>query len=216
MDNKQLKIDLSQKQQSHYHHGNLRSILIQNALQILAVDGIAGLTLRKVAKAAGVSHAAPAHHFKDKTGLIASVAGAGFRIWSDEMLAVTKIHQDSKERLIHSVRAYVRFAEQNVELFRLIFGYSAPDYTEYPELNDAGIHCWNVWVQVVEAFMKDYGIKGNNLELLAFSIWAHMQGIASLIVNQAVIPPHIIPFKSAMLDKSIELMIDGLIADTNV
>ncbi|SMC53283.1 TetR/AcrR family transcriptional regulator [Sporomusa malonica] len=213
MDNKDLKIDLSQKQQSQYHHGNLRAALIQTALQILAVDGVDGLALRKVAKAAGVSHSAPAHHFKDKTGLIASVAARGFRMLSEDLLAVAQNHQDSKEQIIHGVRAYVQFAQREVELFRLITSPAAPDYTEYPELYDAGIHCWNVWVQAVAVFMKDYSVQGDSPELLAFCIWAHVQGIASLIVNQAVIPPHIIPLKDAMLDKSIELLINGLIAD---
>jgi AcrR family transcriptional regulator len=212
MDNKHPGIMITPKDQSHYHHGNLREALIQTALQILAVDGVVGLTLRKVAKAAGVSHAAPAHHFKDKTGLIAAVAAEGFRILSDELLAEADRHQHSKDRLIHCVRTYVDFAKKEVELFRLIFGPTAPNYMEYPELYEAGIQCWNICVQFTEAVMKDYGIDNCNPELLAFSIWAHTQGISSLIVNQVVIPPHIIPLKDAMLDKSIELLINGLLS----
>lgn len=212
MDSKQPGIMITPKDQSHYHHGNLREALIQAALQILAVDGVAGLTLRKVAKAAGVSHAAPAHHFKDKTALVASVAAEGFRILSKELLDVAKIHQDSKEQLIRLVRTYVGFAQREVELFRLIFGPSAPDYREYPELYEAGIECWNTLVQLVTTVMKDQEITNCEPNLLAFSLWAHTQGVASLIVNQAVIPPHLIPLKEAMLDKSIELLIDGIIA----
>jgi len=212
MDSKHPGIRVTPRDQSHYHHGNLREALIQTALQILAVDGVVGLTLRKVAKAAGVSHAAPAHHFKDKTALVASVAAEGFRILSKELLDVVKIHQDSKEQLIRLVRTYVGFAQREVELFRLIFGPSAPDYREYPELYEAGIECWNTVVQLVTSVMKDQGITNCEPDLLAFSIWAHTQGSASLIVNQAVIPPHLIPIKGAMLDKSIELLIDGLIA----
>jgi len=212
MNNDHSRIEVTSKPQSHYHHGNLREALIQTALQILAVDGVAGLTLRKVAKAAGVSHAAPAHHFKDKTALIASVAAEGFRILSKALLAVAKIHPDSKEQLIRLVRTYVGFAQREVELFRLIFGPTAPDYREYPELYEAGIECWNTLVQLVTTVMKDLEITNCEPDLLAFSIWAHTQGIASLIVNQAVIPPHLIPLKGAMLDKSIELLINGLLS----
>ncbi|HWR44469.1 TetR/AcrR family transcriptional regulator, partial [Sporomusa sp.] len=210
MDSKHPGIMITPKDQSHYHHGNLREALIQTALQILAVDGVVGLTLRKVAKAAGVSHAAPAHHFKDKTALVASVAAEGFRILSKELVAVANINQDFKEQLIQLVRTYVGFAQREVELFRLIFGPTAPDYREYPELYEAGIECWNTVVQLITTFMKDQEITNCEPDLLAFSIWAHTQGIASLIVNQAVIPPHLIPLKGAMLDKSIELLIDGL------
>lgn len=212
MNNDHSRIEVTSKPQSHYHHGNLRVVLIQNALQILTVDGVAGLTLRKVAKTAGVSHAAPAHHFKDKTGLIAAVAAEGFRILSAELLAVADRHEHSKDRLIHCVRTYVDFAQREVELFRLIFGPTAPNYMEYPELYEAGIQCWNICVQITDAVMKDHGINNCNPELLAFSIWAHAQGISSLIVNQVVIPPHIIPLKGAMLDKSIELLINGLLS----
>ncbi|HWR40817.1 MAG TPA: TetR/AcrR family transcriptional regulator [Patescibacteria group bacterium] len=212
MDSKHPGIMITPKDQSHYHHGNLREALIQTALQILAVDGVAGLTLRKVAKAAGVSHAAPAHHFKDKTALVASVAAEGFRILSKELLGVADIHQDSKEQLIRLVRTYVGFAQREVELFRLIFGPSAPDYREYPELYEAGIECWNTLVQLVITIMKDQEITNCEPDLLAFSLWAHTQGVASLIVNQAVIPPHLIPIKGAMQDKAIELLIDGIIA----
>ncbi|SDF52973.1 TetR/AcrR family transcriptional regulator [Sporomusa acidovorans] len=212
MDSKHPGIMITPKDQSHYHHGNLREALIQTALQILSIDGVAGLTLRKVAKAAGVSHAAPAHHFKDKTALVASVAAEGFRILSKELVAVANINQDFKEQLIQLVRTYVGFAQREVELFRLIFGPTAPDYREYPELYEAGIECWNTVVQLITTVMKDQKITNCEPDLLAFSIWAHTQGIASLIVNQAVIPPHLIPIKGAMLDKSIELLIDGLIA----
>ncbi|HWR42351.1 TetR/AcrR family transcriptional regulator, partial [Sporomusa sp.] len=208
MDNKHSGIMITPKEP--YHHGNLREALIQTALQILAVDGVVGLTLRKVAKAAGVSHAAPAHHFKDKTALVASVAAEGFRILSKDLLNVADIHQDSKEKLLQLARTYVGFAQREVELFRLIFGPTAPDYREYPELYEAGIECWNTVVQLITTIMKDQEITNCEPDLLAFSIWAHTQGIASLIVNQAVIPPHLIPLKGAMLDKSIELLIDGL------
>ena len=210
MDNQHSRV--AAKNQSHYHHGNLREALIQTALQILAVDGVAGLTLRKAAKAAGVSHAAPAHHFKDKTALVASVAAEGFRILSNELVAVANNQQDFKEQLILLVRTYVGFAQREVELFRLMFGPTAPDYREYPELHEAGMECWNTLLQLVTTLMNDQGITNCEPNLLAFSIWAHTQGAASLIVNQAVIPPHLIPLKGAMLEQSIELLIDGLIA----
>lgn len=212
MDSKHPGIMITPKDQSHYHHGNLREALIQTALQILSVDGVAGLTLRKVAKAAGVSHAAPAHHFKDKTSLLASVAAEGFRILSKEIRTTADIYQNSQEQLGQLVRTYVGFAQREVELFRLIFGHIAPDYREYPELYEAGMDCWNALVEIISDFMKNHGIVNCEPDLLAFSLWAHTQGVASLIVNQAVIPPHLIPIKGAMLDKSIEVMTDGLIA----
>ena len=63
---------------SSYHHGNLRNVLIEGALAAIAENGAANLSLRDVARRAGVSHAAPAHHFGDKRGLLTAIAVEGF------------------------------------------------------------------------------------------------------------------------------------------
>src|ERR1700678_891 len=62
-----------------YHHGALRDALLEAAERVLERDGVAGLTLRAVAREAGVSHAAPTHHFGDLTGLLSELAAIGFR-----------------------------------------------------------------------------------------------------------------------------------------
>jgi AcrR family transcriptional regulator len=214
MNNNNSNIDESHLQHP-YHHGNLRPMLIQEALKILSTDGMSGLTLRKVAKSAGFSHAAPAHHFRDKNGLLAAVAAEGFRMLAAELLCLTKSHQNSKDQVKICVKTYVSFAQREIQLFRLIFGPLDININDYPELYEAGLLCWNVLLDIITHFIKDYHITTTNAELLSFCIWAHTQGIASLIVNQSVIPPDIIPLKEAMLDKSLDLLIAGLIADSN-
>src|ERR1700742_4006058 len=67
-----------------YHHGALRDALLQAAERVLERDGLAGLTLRAVAREAGVSHAAPTHHFGDLTGLVSELAAIVFRQFSTE------------------------------------------------------------------------------------------------------------------------------------
>jgi len=70
-----------------YHHGALRDGLLKAAEQVLERDGLAGLTLRAVAREAGVSHAAPTHHFGDLTGLVSELAAIGFRQFNAAMAA---------------------------------------------------------------------------------------------------------------------------------
>src|SRR5258708_26387477 len=70
-----------------YHHGDLHEALLQAAERVLERDGIAGLTLRAVAREAGVSHAAPTHHFGDLTGLLSELAAIGFRMFNTAMIA---------------------------------------------------------------------------------------------------------------------------------
>src|SRR3989454_429604 len=68
-----------------YHHGALRDALLEAAERVLERDGLAGLTLRAVAREAGVSHAAPTHHFGDLTGLVSELAAIGFRQFNTAM-----------------------------------------------------------------------------------------------------------------------------------
>src|SRR5471032_2109867 len=74
-------------QDAPYHHGALRDALLDAAEVVLERDGLAGLTLRAVAREAGVSHAAPTHHFGDLTGLVSELAAIGFRQFSAAMTA---------------------------------------------------------------------------------------------------------------------------------
>src|SRR5947199_4185621 len=70
-----------------YHHGALHDALLEAAERVLERDGLAGLTLRAVAREAGVSHAAPTHHFGDLTGLVSELAAIGFRMFNAAMAA---------------------------------------------------------------------------------------------------------------------------------
>ncbi len=72
-----------------YHHGALRDALLEAAERVLERDGLAGLTLRAVAREAGVSHAAPTHHFGDLTGLVSELAAIGFRQFNVTMAVAT-------------------------------------------------------------------------------------------------------------------------------
>src|SRR5437660_8310551 len=74
-----------------YHHGALRDALLQAAERVLERDGLAGLTLRAVAREAGVSHAAPSHHFGDLTGMVSELAAVGFRQFNAAMVAAGAI-----------------------------------------------------------------------------------------------------------------------------
>ncbi len=111
------------KTTSSYHHGDLRNALIAAAGQVLAAKGSAGLSLREVAKVAGVSHAAPYRHFRDKAALLRALAQGGF----EELTAAIVTAADSKphnpeQKLIEAGVAYVRLAVQNPAITQLMFG----------------------------------------------------------------------------------------------
>lgn len=105
-----------------HHHGDLRSALVQAGIELLAEGGKASLTLRKCAARAGVSHAAPAHHFNGLGGLRAAIAKEGFRLFRLSMLAACDDDNPSDlDRLKGICRGYLCFAIENPALFDLIF-----------------------------------------------------------------------------------------------
>ncbi|MFJ3501534.1 MULTISPECIES: TetR/AcrR family transcriptional regulator [unclassified Streptomyces] len=98
---------------STYHHGDLRQAVLAAALDVIAAEGPGALSLRDLARRAGVSHAAPAHHFKDRTGLLTAVAAEGHDLLA-RTLADTP---DLRERGVR----YVRFAVEHPAHFQVMF-----------------------------------------------------------------------------------------------
>ncbi len=122
---------------SPYHHGSLPTALLAAAEAILVRDGLAGLTLRAAARAAGVSHAAPKHHFGDLEGLLSELAAVGFRRFTADLTAAADdAGTDPRERMMALGRAYVRFAEASPGLFVLMFRSERLDRNR-PALRDA-------------------------------------------------------------------------------
>ncbi len=105
-----------------YHHGDLHEALVRTARKLLEKDGLEHLSLRGVARAAGVSPAAPYHHFADKHALLGAVAAEGFTQLREEMLARMATVPDAAGRRDACGIGYVAFAVKNPALFRLMFG----------------------------------------------------------------------------------------------
>lgn len=104
-----------------YHHGALRDALLEAAERILERDGLSGLTLRAAAREAGVSHAAPTHHFRDLTGLLSELAAVGFVRFREALIANAAPDASAVARLQAMGRAYVSFARRHPGLFTLMF-----------------------------------------------------------------------------------------------
>ncbi|MFB7588254.1 TetR/AcrR family transcriptional regulator [Streptomyces sp. NPDC056169] len=96
-----------------YHHGDLRQSVLAAALDVIAAEGPGALSLRDLARRAGVSHAAPAHHFKDRTGLLTAIAAEGYDLLADALA-------DTPELRERGVR-YVRFATEHPAHFQVMF-----------------------------------------------------------------------------------------------
>ena len=127
-----------------YHHGDLHDALLAAAERVLERDGLAGLTLRAVAREAGVSHAAPTHHFGDLTGLLSELAAIGFRRFNEAMAAAGSTEAHPLMKALARAKAYVAYAQARPGMYGLMFrterlDMSRPSLREAAEASFAGL-----------------------------------------------------------------------------
>src|SRR5689334_16373087 len=150
---------------STYHHGDLPAALLRAAGRTLEKRGIAALSLRETARRAGVSHNAPYRHFPDREALLAALAAEGFAMLGERLRG--KPGREMGE-------AYVRFALEQPQRFRLMFGGVLP-LGKYPELSTAA---QGAYLALVGAF--------NELprpELAAAAAWSLVHGLSHLLLD---------------------------------
>lgn len=157
-----------------YHHGDLRAALLAAGEVELTERGVEGFSLRSVAKRAGVSHAAPAHHFGDVRGLLTALAAEGFRRFQAAMDAQEAGTPDPSERAVRAGLGYLDFALARPALFRLIFSSTRTDYRD-GDLIAAGRAAFDHLVRLIE----DMG--GDATDVAA--LWAMSHGIADLTIG---------------------------------
>lgn len=162
-----------------YHHGDLRRALLDAAIEAITEDGSASFSLRDLARRIGVSHAAPAHHFGDKTGLLTALAVEGYRLLADAQLAVWTETGDFLEVGV----AYVHFARTHPAHFEVMY---RPELlrADDPELQAArarsGSFLYGPAGTMVEGDALSAGVAG----------WALVHGIVALWVN-GNLPPEL-------------------------
>ncbi len=108
-------------QKQAYHHGDLANALIKATVSLLATKGAATLSLREIARVAGVSHGAPAHHFGDKSGLLTAVATKGQGLLGEALLESQINIPSAGMRLNKAGQVYVRFAIEQPAFFSIMF-----------------------------------------------------------------------------------------------
>lgn len=119
-----------------YHHGDLQRALVEAGRRLLEREGSAALSLRAVAREAGVSAAAPYHHFKDRAALLYAIAHEGNVALNEAMKGAFEASQPGRDRIIAVGVAYVEFALKNPALYRLMFE-TTRLYDHYPDASEA-------------------------------------------------------------------------------
>jgi AcrR family transcriptional regulator len=167
-----------------YHHGDLKNALIKAGTEILASKGLGGLSLRQVAKQAGVSHAAPYAHFKDKQALIAAISTEGFKQLYSQIESVKKTHQAEPESLlIETAWSYVQFALNEPDRFKLMFSSMLEKEKEYPDFVEISQDNFQQLVEIVKLCQQANILKGGDSDLIALSVWGTVHGFVSLLLE---------------------------------
>jgi AcrR family transcriptional regulator len=158
----------SRRRKASYHHGDLRPALLRAGADVLEKQGLEALTLRDVARRAGVSHNAPYRHFKDRDALLAAMAEDGFRALAGALEG--KAGNAMGE-------AYVRFGLANPARFRLMFG-GRLRLSEHPALRDASGRAYEALLQALRA-RQDLP----DPEVAAAAAWSLVHGLANLLLD---------------------------------
>ena len=168
-----------------YHHGNLRRALLDSALAMVEKEGPHGVSLRAVARLAGVSPAAPYRHFAGKEGLLAAIAEEGFCALEQQMQSASQATRGLALAEFRAIGfAYVRFAARNPSHFCVMFGPEVSDKSEHPSLKEAADRASQIFADAIANFQRPE-LEGGDTDpqRLFISAWSTFHGLATLIVG---------------------------------
>lgn len=178
------------KPEGQWHHGNLRESLVQWGITLLHEVSLEDLSLRRIARCAGVSPGAPAHHFGDKDGLLAALAAQGFR----QLVALRRGYLaplpagDLRGRLHALVRGYVEFAQANGALFELMLGPGLARRGQHPELVEEGRASYLFFCEVMQPLLPPPQHCAMSHADALQMLWSSIHGLATLRAHRRPAP----------------------------
>jgi AcrR family transcriptional regulator len=162
------------KPKTAYHHGDLRQALRVAANAILEEEGLEGLSLRAVARRAGVSHAAPYRHYSNHETLLVEMASDGFAELRSSIDAASAAPNHKIDRITDIGGAYMRFVARRPALTRLMFGPQLRARDRFPEM-----------VAAVEEIGTQIGVALQD-PALGLAVWAAVHGLSMLVLEDVI------------------------------
>jgi AcrR family transcriptional regulator len=157
-----------------YHHGDLRNALREAAVAILEEEGLAALSLRAVARKAGVSHAAPYRHYPNHEALLVELAVEGYGELRGAIVGAAAAPMEKADRITAIGGAYMRFVSKRPALARLMFGWRMAEHDAVPE-----------FVAAAESIGAEIGtVLGD--PTLGLAVWSAVHGLAVLILEDQI------------------------------
>lgn len=193
-----------------YHHGDLRASLVKTAAQLLEKKGVSALSLRRVAREAGVSHTAPYRHFRDKQALLEAVAASGFEALEARLDEVVEKHpDDARRQIIEASRVYLDETLTHPERAHLMFGGFIDPETRSATLSEAIESSFMKFVEAIrrgeESLFRDLPTRD-----LVIALWSAIHGLALLAIGGRIrdMDPELDP--NALVERMVENLFAGL------
>lgn len=191
-----------------YHHGDLRQALLDAALGILRRDGVDALTLRAVARAAGVSQTAPYRHFRDRRSLVAAVAQESFARLGAAIGRAVQTGKPGCSAVERGMTAYVRFALEHPAEYRVMFGPELAQRDDQPQLSTTALGVFGLLREGIARQQKAGALGNGDAGLMAITAWATLHGLAMLALDeQTAVTGHKV---DELVRASIELLLAGM------
>lgn len=201
--------EFSQKRE-RYHHGSLRSALIDAAAHLAAEHGADGVSLREAARRAGVTQAAPYHYFRNKSLLLAAVAEEGFQLLDEvQSAAFARSASDPLARLAALLTSYLRFAIERPHYFKVMFQAHLVGAGEHPSRSAAATRVIDRLVEASRAARLAAGQDDLDPVALATLVWSLPHGLACLYLDGPIALHGATP---VMLERLVRAAIDPLIS----
>lgn len=167
-----------------YHHGGLKEALIDAAHQLITEKGVDNFTMTDASRMAGVSAAAPYRHFADRQALIDALATRGYIALAERTRAERdRLGIGTVPSMIAMGQAYVRFAVEEPELYRLMVGRHVENKFMI-EPDPEGRKCYEVLLEAVQAYLDANPGIGLSLWEVAIPLWSLVHGTASLLIDR--------------------------------
>jgi len=167
------------------HHGNLRVALMDAASTIIREENAEGLTLRAVAQAVGVSHAAPYRHFEDKAALVAAVAARGIHHMTRAMqAAIDALDQPTPLARYQAIGvAYVLYAWRHPEYYRVMFDDAVSDPERFPDVHEAKEQCYALLRSAIVDAQAEGTVRQRDPDRFATLSWSLVHGLSALVLS---------------------------------